>query len=46
MFYRIITVDVLKFFQLFFSKILKIPVEKLDLLEMLVGVNEQVRNTV
>ena len=44
---RVLTeVDVLKFFQLFFSKILKIPVEKLDLLEMLVGVNEQVRNTV
>ena len=44
---RVLTeVDVLKFFQLFFSKILKIPVEKLDLLEMLVGVNEQMRNTV
>ena len=44
---RVLTeVDVLKFFQLFFSKILKIPVEKLDLLEMLVGVNEQVRHMV
>ncbi len=34
---RILTqVDVLKFFQIFFSKILKLPVEKLDLLEMLI----------
>ena len=30
-------VDVLKFFQIFFSKILKMPAQKLDLLETLIG---------
>ena len=39
---RVLTeVDVLKFFQLFFSKILQLPMEELDLLETLIGKEAQ-----